>query len=55
MAAMTLRSNAGELHTCVVHVKSFVMQNLFENCARRRIVLHHVAINGEPAGRRFLR
>ena len=54
MALVPLGFNAGELHECVVHVKRFVVQNLFENCPRRRVVLHYVAINGEAAGSSLL-
>ncbi len=55
MTPMTLGRDSGELRKCVVHMKRFVVQNFLENRTRRRIVLHHVAINREAAGRSLLR
>ena len=50
-----LGRDAGELRVRVVHVEHFVAQDLFEDRARRRIVVDDIAIDRETAGRRLLR
>src|SRR5260370_35952551 len=49
------RRDPAELRKRVVHVKRLVVQDLVKNLARRRIVLHYLAIDGETAGDRLLR
>ena len=49
-----LGQDAGELRVGVVHVEHFIAEDLFEDRARRRIVVDDIAINREAAGRRFL-
>ena len=45
--------DAGELRVGVVHVEHFVAEDLFEDRARRRIVVDDLAIDREAAGGGF--
>ena len=47
MTPVLLGLNPDELRKCVVHVKGFVVQNFLKYGARRRIVLHYIAVNGK--------
>ena len=49
------RRDAGELRVGVIHVEHFVAQDLFEDRAGGRIVVHDLLVNREAAGGRFLR
>src|SRR6266567_5659996 len=55
MATMIFRSHAGELGERVIHVKSLIVQDFFEDGTGRRIMVHHVPINSEAARRCFFR
>ena len=50
-----LGQDAGELRVGVVHVEHFIAEDLFEDRARRRIVVDDIAIDREAAGGRFFR
>ena len=40
LPSVRLRQDAGQLRVCVVHVEHFIAQDLFEDRARLRIVVH---------------
>src|SRR4029077_15866811 len=42
------------LRVRVVHMKHFIAQNLLEDRARRRVVVHELPVDRETAGRRLL-
>src|SRR6266567_7854177 len=50
MTSISLGRYSSELSKRVIHVERLVVQNLFENCARRRIMLHYVTVDRESAG-----
>ena len=50
-----VRQDAGQLRVGVVHVEDFIMQDLFENGARLRVVVDELPIDREAAGGGFFR
>ena len=49
------RQHAGQLRVRVVHVEDFIVQDLFEDGARLRIVIHELPVDRKAAGGGFFR
>src|SRR3954466_14223441 len=54
VAAISSRRDARQLRVGVVHVEDFIAQDRLEDRAGLGIVIDHLSVDLEPAGRRFL-
>ena len=55
MSPVRARQDAGQLRVRVVHVEDFIAEDLLEDFARVRIVVHELPVDREAAGGGLLR